>query len=185
MMKHKSILLIAIIIVGSLAVLVSCTKSGPAGPPVENYPGVIGWEADQDGVIAYYDGSFYVRDGKEKRYSFGVYNQPQTMKWYNDEGFLPALVTEFERDNATITIINFGNKVSLNGKDYVAVYSRVAVYNHGSETINLSPAPSEGLVALTQSAAAVQPGQTANHDYVVAADRFGNDYGWPSDAELA
>lgn len=181
--KQKNIFFIVIII--SLVMILFYINPGRPTAPNENFPGVIGWEADQDGVIAYYDGSFYVRDSKDTRYRFGIYNNPKSLKWYNNEGFLPCLVTEFERDNATIKIMNFGDKVILDGKDYVAVYSRVAIYNHGSKTINLAPAPSEGLVALTHHAATVQPGQTVYHDYVVAVDRFGHNYRWPSDVALA
>jgi hypothetical protein len=166
-------------------VYVTSTPAPPIIPPDENFPGLIGWEADKDGVIAYYNGSFYVRDGKETCYGFGIYNSPQTLKWYNNEGYLPALVTEFERDNATIQVINFADKVTLNRRDYVVVYSRVAVSNHGKDAVNLAPAPSQGLVALTQTGLTVQPGQTANHDYAVAADRFGKNYRWPSDEDLA
>ncbi len=152
---------------------------------IENYPGVIGWEADRDGVIAYIDGSFSVRDGKDTRYGFGIYNQPASLKWYNSEGFLPCLVTEFERDQATVKIMNFGDQVSLNDKDYVAIYSRVSIFNHGSNSIQLAPSPTKGLVPLTGSSETVQPGETIQHDYVVAADRFGKNYAWPSDAALA
>jgi len=149
-----------------------------------DFPGVIGWEADHDGVIAFYDGSFYVRDGQEKLYSFGIYDNPASMKWYNKEGFLPCLVTEFERDGATVQIMNFGDQVTLDGNDFVAVYSRVTITNHGPKMVILDPAPTQGLVALTQNTISIEPGQTIYHDYVVAADRFGQSYPWPSDATL-
>jgi hypothetical protein len=169
----------------SMVIISACTKTESPSPSVENFPGVIGWEGDRDGVIAYMDGSFYVRDGKDTRYGFGIYEDPKSLKWYNQEGFLPCLVTEFERDNATIKIMNFGDKVTLDGKDYVAVYSRISINNHGSQAIDLAPAPTKGLVALTHHAASIQPGQTISHDYVVAADRFGNQYDWPTDEALA
>ena len=152
---------------------------------VENYPGVIGWEADKDGIIAYNDGSFYVRDGKNTRFKFGIFNNPVTLKWYNSEGYLPCLVTEFERDEATIKIFNFGDQVTLNGLDYVAIYSRVSITNHSAGDISLAPTPSAGFIPLTKTPAIVSPGQTVFHDYVLAADRFGNGYTWPSDADLA
>jgi hypothetical protein len=81
--------------------------------------------------------------------------------------------------------MNFGDQVTLDGKDYVAVYSRISISNHGSQAINLAPAPTKGLVALTDHAKTIPPGQTISHDYVVAADRFGNQYDWPTDEELA
>ena len=170
-------------------VLVSCewgqSTSTQTVAPVENYPGVIGWEADKYGVIAYYDGSFWVRDSKNTRFEFGIFNNPQEFKWYNSEGYLPCLVTEFERDEATIMILNFGDEVTVDGETYVAIYSRVSITNHSLSTISLAPAPSNRLIPLTNNASTVDPGTTVFHDYVVAADRFGNKFAWPSDDALA
>ena len=135
-------------------VLGACTASPatvPTGTPAlagateENFPGVIGWEADKDGVIASYDGSFYVRDGRNERFQFGIFNNPASLKWYNNEGYLPCLVTEFERDGATVRISNFGDQVTLNGNDYAVIYSRVAITNHNPDSLSLDPAPSAGL----------------------------------------
>ena len=156
-----------------------------AGATEENFPGVIGWEADKDGVIASYDGSFYVRDGRNERFRFGIFNNPASLKWYNNEGYLPCLVTEFERDGATVRISNFGDQVTLNGNDYAVIYSRVAITNHNPDSLSLDPAPSAGLIPLTGNPVIVPAGQTVFHDYVTAADRFGNSYAWPSDADLA
>jgi hypothetical protein len=153
--------------------------------PIDNFPGVIGWEADKDGIIAYYDGSFYVRDGKNQRFNYAIFNDPQSFKWYNFEGYLPCLVTEFSRNQALVKIMNFGDLVSLNGHDYVAVYSRVAVTNQGTQDLFLPPGPASGFVSLTKNPDTVPPGQTTVHDYVVAADRFGNSYSWPTDSDLA
>ena len=153
--------------------------------PLENYPGVIGWEADKDGVIAYYDGSFFVRDGKNQRYSFAIFNQPASFKWYNAEGFLPCLVTEFERNGAIVKIMNFGDLVTLSGHDYVAIYSRVAITNFTAAELILPAEPSAGLLPLAENPATVPPNQTILQDFVVATDRFGNTYAWPSDAALA
>lgn len=153
--------------------------------PIENFPGVIGWEADKDGVIAYYDGSFYVRDGKNQHFSFGIFNDPASFQWYNREGFLPCLVTEFAHDNAMVQIMNFGDMLTLNGHNYVAIYSRISVTNQGDQDLTLSPDPTSGLISLTNNPAIVPPGQTVNHDYVLAADRFGKNYAWPSDMDLA
>lgn len=75
--------------------------------------GVIGWDGDADGVTTFMDGSYYVRDGKDKKYGFGIYNDPSTLKWENHSGYLPALVTEFERDGAQVSITNFGDKVTI------------------------------------------------------------------------
>ncbi|WP_214104162.1 hypothetical protein [Acrocarpospora catenulata] len=136
--------------------------------------------------MAHRDGSFDVQAaGRGFTVSFGIYNNPAKVQWFNAEGFYPALVTQFERDNSTVTITSFGDKLTLGGNDFVAVYSRVRVFNHDSVPHTLDPAPSPQLIKLNSVSTTVAAGQTATHDYVVASDRFGNTYPWPSDATLA
>jgi hypothetical protein len=146
--------------------------------------GVIGWDGDRDAAIAHRDGSFDIRAGKNITVGFGIYNNPSKMQWTNAGGFYPALTTRFERDNTTVTITNFGDRVTVGGNAYVAVYSRVAVFNHDSVAHTESPAASSRLLALNSTSNIVQPGQTVNHDYVIAVDKFGASYGWPSDSAL-
>jgi hypothetical protein len=147
---------------------------------------VIGWEGDWWAAIAHRDGSFDLQAaGRGFTVSFGIYNNPGTLQWSNAEGYYPALVTQFERDNSTVTITNFGDKLTLGGNNFVAIYSRVSVYNHDSVAHTLDPAPSTQLIPLNTVSNTVAPGQTASHDYVVASDRFGNTYAWPSNADLA
>jgi hypothetical protein len=187
-LKKCIILIVALIILATLPGCMEITKTATTGTSSvreeTNFPGVIGWEADKDGVIAFSDGSFYVRDGKDTTFGFGIFNNPNHLSWYNNEGYLPCLVTEFQRDNATVRIMNFGDKVTLTGSDYVVIYSRVVVINHTSSSLALAPLPSVGLVPLTSSTTTVSPGQTVIYDYAVAVDRFGNSYAWPSDAAL-
>ena len=47
------------------------------------------------------------------------------------------------------------------------------------------PEPSSGLVPLNSAPTDVGPHGSVVHDYVVVADRFGNDYPWPSAKVLA
>lgn len=61
----------------------------------------------------------------------------------------------------------------------------MAVTNATGHPIVADPEPSPGLVPLDRSPDKVGPRTTADHDYVVAVDRFGNDYPWPSDQALA
>lgn len=149
-----------------------------------SFPGVIGWDGDKDGVLAYMDGSFYVRDGKNTTYSFGIYNNPSSVKWYNDWGYLPCLITEFTRDNCTVRICNFGDRVTINNNNYVIIYSKVYIKNNGTSAVTLDPAPSSGLIALNSISNTVAPGTEAAHYYAVAADRFGNTYAWPADSAI-
>jgi hypothetical protein len=124
--------------------------------------------------------------------------------WYNekkppdhsttDGGYLPCLVTKFERptQQCTVWISNFGKEVFLrNDKDrFVFIYTRVTVFNHSSapQTVDpaptVSPAPGPTPIALTKNSTTVQPNEWVSHDYVLAADRFGGTYAWPNDSEL-
>jgi hypothetical protein len=145
--------------------------------------GLIGWAGDKDGIVACLGGSFYVRDGKNTTYGYGVYDNATTT-WANADGYLPALVTTFHRGGARISITNFGDKVTVGGHSYVAVYSRVAVHNSTKKSLTMNPFATPGLIPLTGASNRVAPGKTVDHDYVVAADRFGNKYSFPSNSAL-
>ena len=146
--------------------------------------GVVGWDGDRDAAIVHRDGSFDIRAGKNITVGFGIYNNPTKLQWTNAGGFYPALTTQFERDNTTVTITSFGDRVVLGGNAYVAVYSRVAVFNHDTISRTANPAASAQLLALNSTSTTVQPGQTVNHDYVIAVDKFGASYAWPSNSAL-
>lgn len=141
--------------------------------------------------------------------SFGIYdNNPlptSKVYWYNeknppdpytlDGGYLPCLVTRFERptQQCTVWISHFGKEIIIrDSRDrFVFIYTRITVFNHGSgaQTVAPSPAvsPSSGPApfALTKNPATVQPNEWLSHDYVIAADRFGGTYAWPTESELA
>jgi len=176
--------LIAVIMVTMLGIpgIEPVTKS--SAYELDSFVSLIGWDGDDDGIISYIDGSYYIRADRNITCSFGIYNDPVSLKWYNEEGYLPCLVTEFEKNGCTVKIKNFGDKVTVNGKDYVAAYSRVQVYNHSKSPVTLKPLPSKGLVPLTANSETVQPGKTVNHDYVIAADKFAKNIVWPSDSDL-
>jgi len=146
--------------------------------------GVIGWDGDQDAPFAYNDGSLHIRAGKNVTVGFGIYNNPGNLQWYNAGGYHPALVTQFERDKTTVKITDFADQVTIGGNSYEAVYSRVSVTNHDTVSHTEAPAPSAGLLPLNSVSDTVAAGQTANHDYVIATDRFGNSYPWPADSAL-
>jgi hypothetical protein len=146
--------------------------------------GLIGWAGDKDGVVGCLGGSFYVRDGKNATFGYGVYDDCRT-RWHDAGGYLPALITSFSRDGADISITNFGDKVTVGGHAIVAVYSRVAVHNPTGRPVTISPQASAGLIPISHVADTVKPGGTADHDYVVAADRFGGKFKFPSAAALA
>jgi hypothetical protein len=139
----------------------------------------IGWQGNNQGVVACLGGSFYVQDGLNTTYGYGIYNNAKTT-WTNVDGYLPALVSAFHRFGLAISITNFADAVTVGGEAYVAVYSRVAIHNPARLPAHADPQPSPGLVPLDSPPATMLPGATVNHDYAIAVDRFGQAYPWPS-----
>jgi hypothetical protein len=178
----------------------SCAANGPAGSQTVygtfGDASVLGWAGNHQAVVACLGGSFFVISGGQPgsgsttpvtgtTYGYGIYNDTRTT-WANADGYLPALVTTFHASGATIQITNFGDKVTVGGHAYVAIYSRVRVTNPTGRPLSVDPQPSTGLIPLNPSQGNTVPAHGAvNHDYVVAADRFGGSYPWPSSAALA
>lgn len=144
----------------------------------------IGWEGNQQGVVTCLGGVFFIQDGLYQNYGFGIYDGAPTT-WTDADGYLPAQTTSFSADGARISITEFADRVVLGGDAYVAVYSRVAVANPTDHVVEANPEASPGLVPLDTAPDAVAPHTTVDHDYVIAADRFGGTYPWPSAAALA
>ena len=156
---------------------------------------VIGWTGNSEGVTACLGGSFFVTSANGPgsgstaavtgtSYGYGVYNDTAT-SWRNADSYLPALVTTFHSSGASVSITNFGDQVTIGGHDYVAIYSRVQVSNPTAQPLSINPAPSAGLIPLNSAPTTVPAHGTVNHDYVVASDRFGGSYPWPSASALA
>jgi hypothetical protein len=143
----------------------------------------IGWEGNHQGVVTCLGGTFFVQDGMYRNFGFGVYDGAPTT-WTDAEGYLPAQVTRFQTHSATVAITEFADQLVIAGDSYVAVYSRVAVRNSTDHSIKVNPQPSSGLIPLTSTADTVAPHGSVVHDYVVAVDRFGNDYPWPTRKSL-
>jgi hypothetical protein len=161
-----------------------CAAGGGPGFTTGEDSSAIGWLGNGQGANACLGGSFYVPNGIDTTYGFGVYNNSPTT-WTNADGYLPALVTSFTSAGAKVSITNFGDRVMIDGNPYVLIYSRVAVHNPTSQTVTVDPQPSSGLVPLNSAPDQVGPGATVDHDYVVAEDRFGGTYAWPTAAQLA
>jgi hypothetical protein len=179
------------------ASLVAATVGGPEAPydcrlnfDTDAFTGAygtasaIGWAGNHQGVVTCLGGTFFVQNGINKNYGFGIYNGAPTT-WTDADGYLPAQVTTFRRSGATVSITAFADRLTLGGDAYVAVYSRVAVTNPTSRSVVADPAPSPGLVPLASGPDTVKPHGSSVHDYVVAADRFGRDYPWPTAPALA
>ena len=178
----------------------SCAPNGPAGSQTVygtfGDASVLGWAGNHQAVVACLGGSFFVISGGQPgggtatpvtgtTYGYGLYNDTKTT-WANADGYLPALVTTFQSGGATVSITNFGDKVTAGGHAYVAIYSRVRVSNPTGQPLSIDPQPSAGLIPLNATQGDTVPAHgSVNHDYVVAADRFGASYPWPSTAALA
>ena len=159
-------------------------------PVIEAYVGAdasasaMGWEGNHEGVVTCLGGTFYVQDGLNRNFGFGIYDGSPTT-WALAGGYLPAQVTTFTHAGATVAITEFADQVTIGGDAFVVVYSRVQVHNGTGHVVDADPQASAGLVPLDDVADAVQPHGLVDHDYAVAADRFGQHYPWPSASALA
>ncbi len=169
---------------GSSAAPYPCPAGGGPGFTTGDYSSAIGWLGNGQGANACLGGSFYVPNGIDTTYGFGIYNDSPTT-WTNADGYLPALITSFTSAGAKVSITNFGDRVVIGGNPFVLIYSRVSVQNPTSQTLTADPQPSPGLVPLNNAPDQVSPGATVDHDYVVAEDRFNGTYAWPTTAQLA
>jgi hypothetical protein len=143
----------------------------------------IGWAGNGQGVVTCLGGSFYVAYPVNRVFGFGIYNGGPT-SWTDTGGYLPAQVTTFPHNGANVTITEFADRVVIAGQAYVVVYSRVAVDNPTDHVVVADPKPAAGLIPLNTTPVRVPGHGSARHDYVLAVDRFGNQYGWPSRAAL-
>ena len=144
----------------------------------------IGWEGNAAGVTTCLGGSFVVQGDLNKQFGFGIYTGTPTT-WTDADGYLPAQVTSFGHSGAKVTITEFADKLTLGGDPYVAVYCRVEVRNPTGHAVAANPDATAGMVELKTAPDTVPPHGTAIHDYVLAVDRFGNSYPWPSPQALA
>ena len=142
-----------------------------------------GWDGDKHAAIAY-PGSFIIRDGRRIEVGFDVFESHNTYKWYNHSGYLPCLVTEFSYDDCQVKIMNFGDKVRIDGNDIVVAYSRVAVTNNSAESKEFDPGASEEFVKLNTPNFNILPGETVNFDYAIAFDRFGMSFAFPTAEDI-
>ena len=156
------------------------------GYAFKKYPelvSVFGCEGGKDAPIAFIDGSFLLRDGGNRIITFGVKNIESKIKWYNAEGFLPCLVSEYEKDGVKYTVKNFSDKLTLDGNIYDTAYSRIAAENTTGKAVKLSPV-SKYLIPLTDEPEQLQPYESVTRDYAVVADRFAGSYKLPDAARI-
>ena len=145
----------------------------------------IGWAGNDQAVVACLSGAF-VAKSTGQTYGYGAYDGSATAAttWVNAEGYLPALVTSFHRDGAAISITNFGDRVTIGGHPFVAVYSRVSVTNPTGQAVTVDPQPTANLTALNAAPNRVAPHGRVNHDYVAFSHKFAGTYDYPSTDQL-
>lgn len=146
--------------------------------------GVIGWDGDNESVICYLEGGYFIRDGRNILVEFDISKEAEHIEWYNDEGFLPCLISEFDFEELNIKIKNFADKISVEDKYYVAVYSRVEVKNNSDTAKVIDIGASKELISLNKVADKILPNEILNYDFVIVSDRFGKSYDLPGEKEL-
>ena len=139
----------------------------------------IGWAGNAQAVVTCLGGAFYVQDGFNRVFGFGIYAGGPTT-WEDTDGYLPAQVTSFARGHANVTITELADQVTVGGHAFVAVYARVAIANPTATAIVANPDPTPGLIPLATAPNRVGAHATAVHDYVLAVDRFGSADPWPT-----
>ena len=100
--------------------------------------------------------------------------------WVDSGGYLPAQITTFHRSGTTVEITEFGDHVVLAGHAYVAVYCRGRGHEPDRPGDRRRPGTDVGVARARDRAGLVAPHASTVHDYVVAVDRFGGQYAWPS-----
>ncbi|PWM45151.1 MAG: carbohydrate-binding protein [Clostridiales bacterium] len=150
---------------------------------------VIGCEGSYYSPIVYPDGTFAINSSNKyrKQYiTFGVKDITSKINWYNSDGWLPCLVSEYDSTFFKIKIENFADMVIENGKYYEVVFSRMSVENKsGSE--KLLPLVSSKATPINDAAKniySVLPGQTVVRDYATASDNFTENISLPNIREL-
>jgi hypothetical protein len=149
--------------------------------PEEPYPSnisIVGWEGDDCSVIVTMTGTFYARYG-ELRCHFGIARETGPITWENHSGYLPCLVTSFNRNGVEVKIAHFCNKVKIDDHDYVLLFTRVIKTNKTDKPQYLPADPDIDLIRLTPRPGIIQPGSTETEDFVTPVDKFGQDIPWP------
>ncbi len=147
--------------------------------------GALGWEGDIDAPIVYVDGSYTLRGNDNKLITFYEFNlKRNSVEWYCSDEYLPCWISEFSADGLKWKITNFCDLVIIDGKDFEIMYTRVTLENISSFTKKV-PSFSNELTCLTSDVPEkLKVGECVTIDYCIGADRFGNDYAYPSENEM-
>jgi hypothetical protein len=167
----------------------------------------IGWTGNYYAPFEYLSGSYFARGVPltyqpggtgttycGAMYSFSAYTYglaagqapaAGSVQWNEADGYLPAMITSFTRDNVAISITDFANEQTIGGTPVELVYTRVQVTNHGTAAVSVPPGQSgPNLVELDSASDTVNPGRTVDHDFVAAVDTFSTTTALPSVAAI-
>ena len=142
-----------------------------------------GWEGDLNAPIIYMDGGFHVRD-RDINVNFGVTDIKGSINWYLNEGYLPCFVSEYSDENMSYVLKTFGDKVTINGNDFVISYTSMTTTNK-SDTERELPKVNKNLIALGNYPTKIRAGKTITRYYAIAVDKFGGSYDYPADGLIA
>ena len=143
---------------------------------------VFGCEGNEDAPIAFIDGSFLLRDRK-KMITFGIDKIEGKINWYNEGGYLPCLVSEYQKGGIIYKISNFSDLVIIDGNKYDIAFSRVEATNTTEKVQNL-PKVCKALTPISEEKLIINPKETVVRDYCVVADRFGKKIKFPDNEQL-
>ena len=176
------------------------TPSDPNGFGFANQT-AIGWTGNYYAPFEYLSGSYFARGVPDtykqgstsycgQMYSFGAYTYglasgtapaAGSVHWSMANGYLPAMITSFTRNDVAISITDFADQQTIGGSPVELVYTRISVTNHGTAAVSVPPgATGSGLVELDTASADVAPGATVNHDFVAPVDTFGSGQALPT-----
>lgn len=141
-----------------------------------------GFEGDKNASLAFMDGSYQIGGARPEQHgpvapkqmvTFGV-TDISSAKWYKGEGYLPVFISEYSKEQVDYKVETFGNKHTVDQKDYVVNFSRMTVTNH-SQDILLLPVVSSNLTAINEAARQqyiIHPGETVVREYAIEADKY-------------
>ena len=117
------------------------TPSDPNGFGFANQT-AIGWEGNVYAPFEYLSGSYFARGVKATfrgdcggMYSFGAYTwglpantapPAGSVQWNMADGYLPAMITSFTRNDVNISITDFADKQTIAGGPVELVYTRIS-----------------------------------------------------------
>ena len=141
---------------------------------------LLGWNG-KNAIKVYNTGNLSVIERGDLFVGFKISNSPDTYNWFNHSGYLPCLVTEFNRDSCVVRIMTFCDSANIEGKGFIIAYSRVSIHNCSKlKPAYLDPGECNYFIKLNSMRTnLIPPGKTVNHDFAVLAGCFDEAYFWP------